>query len=241
MFGLMDYMGQGGMAEFAVADPKLLARIPEGLGFVEASSLPRASLTAWQAVMVKGKGAVGEGKRVLVTGATGAVGRMGVQMARDVVGEKGRVVAVGGKGSEGLTELGADVFVDYREQRNWEDAVRAEGLVDWVFDCVGGETLERCLMLVKDDGQIVTIGSSPPVWENVKGWEEAKRRRVDGLFFIVAENGEQLVEIGQLARTGAIKPSVSLVVDGLSEEGVRDSWTRAEKGGLSGSIVVKIL
>ena len=50
------------MAEHAVSDPKLLAKIPEGVGFEEASSLPRAALTAWQAVMVKGRGEVREGR-----------------------------------------------------------------------------------------------------------------------------------------------------------------------------------
>jgi NADPH:quinone reductase-like Zn-dependent oxidoreductase len=35
------------MAEFVSIEPKFLARIPDGLGFVEAASLPRALLTAW--------------------------------------------------------------------------------------------------------------------------------------------------------------------------------------------------
>lgn len=240
MFGLLDYLGQGGMAEYAVSDPKLLARIPEKVGFVEASSLPRAALTAWQAVMFKGKGEIGEGSRVLVTGATGAVGRMGVQVLRKVVGENGRVVAIGGKGSEGLKELGADVVIDYRETRDWEDAVRADGDVDWAFDCIGEETLEKCLRVVKDGGQVVTIGAPPPVWKDVKGWNEARERGVNGLFFIVEENGEQLLEIGELVRNGSVKPSIALVVGGLTEGGVRDGWTRAEKGGMSGSVVVKI-
>lgn len=46
--------------------------------------------------------------------------------------------------------------------------MRAEELVDWVFDCVGGETLEKCLRLVKDGGQVVTIGLPPLIWDNVK-------------------------------------------------------------------------
>lgn len=182
-----------------------------------------------------------EGNTVLVTGATGAVGRMGVQFLRNVVGEKGKVVAVGGKGSEGLKELGADVVLDYRTTRDWEDVVRKEGEIDWVFDCIGGETLEMGLRVVKSGGQVISIGAPPPVWGEVKGWKEAQSKGVKGLFFIVEENGEQLVEIGELVRKGAIKPSISVVVDGLTEEGVRNAWTKAEKGGLSGSVVVKIL
>ena len=116
------------MAEYVAADPRLLPMVPEGLGWEEAASLPRAVLTAWQAVRVRGGGLVKCGMRVLVTGATGAVGRMVVQVVRGVVGESGRVVAVGGVGSEGLRALGADVVVNYREVGDWEDVVRKEGI-----------------------------------------------------------------------------------------------------------------
>jgi len=240
VFGLLDYMAQGAMAEYAVSDPKFLAKIPPEAGFVQAASLPRAALTAWQAIMVRGKGEVGEGSKVLVTGATGAVGKMTLQVLRNVLGEKGKVVAIGGKGSETLKELGADVVVDYRNGE-WEDTVRAQGMIDWVLDCVGGETLGKCLRLVKDGGQVVTIGSPPPVFEDVKDWNVAKERGVKALFFIVEESGEQLLEIGKLVSKGELKPSISIVVDGLTEQGVRESWTKAEKGGLAGSVVVKIL
>ena len=37
------------------------------------------------------------------------------------------------------------------------------------------------------------------------------------------------------------KTSVGLVVDGLIEEGIRDGWTRGLKGGLAGSVLVRIL
>jgi NADPH:quinone reductase len=229
------------MAEYAVAEPEFLAKIPEGMEFVEAASVPRAALTSWQALRVRGGGYVKRGMKVLVTGATGAVGRMGVQIARELVGSDGSVIAIGGVGTEGLKVLGADVVINYREEKHWEDVVRREGKVDVVYDCLGGETLERCLPLVKDDGQVVTIGSPPPDWTILKGWKEAEGRGVKAEFFILEESGRQLSEIAGLWQSGKIKSSVGLVVDGLTEEGVRDGWTKGLKGGLSGSAVVKIL
>lgn len=231
-------MGQGGLAEYAVAEPKLLARLPDGVDFVAAASLPRAALTAWQAVMDKGIGKMEYGMKVLVTGATGAVGRMGVQILKDMVGGEGTVIAVGGKGAEELKQLGADVVTNYKENSNWDTDV---GKVDWIFDCVGGKTLEQCLKAVKDGGQVVTVGTPIPVWEKVEGWEAAKSRSVDAVFFIVEENGKQLGQIGKMVETGFLKTSVSLIVYPLTEGGVRDGWAKAEKGGLSGSVVVKIL
>jgi NADPH:quinone reductase-like Zn-dependent oxidoreductase len=229
------------MAEYAAVEEEFIAKIPEGMGWVEAASVPRASLTSWQALNVRGGGYVKQGMRVLVTGATGAVGRTGVQIARELVGSEGKVISVGGVGSGGLQDLGADVVVNYREERKWEEVVRKEGLVDVVYDCLGGETLERSLPLAKDGGVVVTIGSPPPGdWDTLKGWVEAKQRGVKGDFFILEESGRQLRDIAGLWQSGKIKTSVGLVVDGLTEEGVRDGWTRGLKGGLAGSVVVNI-
>jgi NADPH:quinone reductase-like Zn-dependent oxidoreductase len=107
--------------------------------------------------------------------------------------------------------------------------------------CLGGKTLEKCLPLVKDGGRCITIGSPPPSWETLKGWKETQSRRVKGEFFILEESGKQLSEIASLWQDGKIKTSVGLVIDGLTEEGVRRGWMRGLKGGLAGSVVVKIL
>ena len=228
------------MAEYAVAESQFLAKIPEGMSWVEAASVPRASLTSWQALKVRGGGYAKPGMSVLITGATGAVGRMGVQIAKELVGKDGKVVAVGGVGSVALTALGADVVVNYRNEKHWEKVVTKEGLVDVVYDCLGGETLERVISLVKDNGRIVTIGSPPPDWGALPGWKEADERGVKGEFFILEESGEQLSEIAGMWVRGKIKTSVGLVVDHFSEASVREGWTRGLKGGLAGSVVVKV-
>jgi NADPH2:quinone reductase len=76
------------MAEYAVAKEDFLARVPDGMGFMEAASMPRAALTSWQGLRIRGGGYLKNGVKILVTGATGAVGRMGVQISRDLVGER---------------------------------------------------------------------------------------------------------------------------------------------------------
>lgn len=225
------------MAEYAVADEKLLAKIPEGLSFEEAASLPRASLTAWQGLQW-----VKEGMRIIVTGASGAVGRMGVQIARQRVGGSGVVVALGGKGVEGLKGLGADLCVNYRESENW-DEVAKEGLLDGVFDCVGGETLERAQKLVEKGGWVVSVASPPPVWikRREEGWGVVDEGGVKKYFFIVEESGEQLEEIRELVKAEKIKSSVAFLVEGLTLENVQEAWSRGLRGGLAGSAVVKVL
>jgi len=242
VFSLLPYDGQGGMAEYAICDVKFLAKMPKGVGFVEAASVPRAALTAWQACM-----GLREGEKVLVLGATGAVGKMAVQIARRGVGERGVVVAVGGVGCEGLRGLGASLVVNYKEVEGgrWEDVVKGGvegGEVDVLVDCLGAESLERGTRLVRSGGRVVTVGSPPPRWakKGETGWEEVEEEGLRKKFFIVDESGEQLEEVARLIESGHLKTSVGLVVDGMTEEGVRGGYSRGLKGGLSGSVVVKI-
>ncbi|KAL5318763.1 hypothetical protein ACEPPN_013829 [Leptodophora sp. 'Broadleaf-Isolate-01'] len=242
VFALLPYDGQGGMAEYAVCDVRFLAKMPKGMGFVEAASVPRAALTALQACE-----RLEVGERVLVMGATGAVGRMVVQLARRGVGERGVVVAVGGFGCEVLEGLGASLVVNYKEIEGvkWEDAVKKGvkgGEIDVLIDCLGGESLERGTELVKSGGRVVTVGSPPPRWakQEESGWEEIEEEGLRKRFFIVEESGKQLEDVARLIESGNLKTSVGLVVDGLTEEGVRGGYSRGLKGGLSGSVVVKI-
>ena len=58
--------------------------------------------------------------------------------------------------------------------------------------------------------------------------------------FIVEEDGQQLKDIADRLESGELKSSVGLVINGLTEEGVREAYSKGLKGGLSGSVVVKI-
>jgi putative transposase len=80
---------------------------------------------------------VGTIRVCLITGASGGVGSMAVQLAK----AKGAFViaTASGKNEEFVRSLGADEFVDYTREK-FEESVRQ---VDVVFDTVGGDTLER--------------------------------------------------------------------------------------------------
>ncbi|KAG9228550.1 putative quinone oxidoreductase [Amylocarpus encephaloides] len=244
VFGLMDFYGQGGMAEYTVTTADVLAKIPEGLSFEEAASLPRASLTLWQGMKVQGGGMIKEGDNVLILGATGAVGRMAIQMIRYFVGKDAKIIAMGGAGGEDAKSLGADFLINYREVKDWTEEVKKLGVsINLIFDAVGKKTLEAAIPLVKEGGKIVTIGSPPPKYTGIQGWDEIEKKG-NGLFFIVRPDGLNLKKIAKLVERGVVKPSVSTVVEGLDQEKVREGWMGAFKGGLSGkpgSTVVKIL
>jgi NADPH:quinone reductase-like Zn-dependent oxidoreductase len=80
VYALTPFDRDGVAAEYAVVPTEVLAPKPSRLSHVEAAALPMGGLTAWQALFVHGQLAPGE--RLLVTGASGGVGHIAVQLAR---------------------------------------------------------------------------------------------------------------------------------------------------------------
>lgn len=138
----------GGWAEQVAVPSHALAVIPETVSYEAASVLPIAGLTAWRALEL---GGFLLGRRVLVTGAAGGVGRLAVQLAAlsgaIVTGVVGRP-----ERAEGLTTLGADSVVVGIEA--------ASGQFDVVLESVGGPSLAAALDLLTEDGVLVTYGRS---------------------------------------------------------------------------------
>jgi NADPH:quinone reductase-like Zn-dependent oxidoreductase len=80
VYALTPFDRDGVAAEYAVVPSAVLAPKPARLSHAEAAALPMGGLTAWQALFTHGK--VSRGERVLVTGASGGVGHIAVQLAR---------------------------------------------------------------------------------------------------------------------------------------------------------------
>jgi len=80
VYALTPFDRDGVAAEYAAVPAAVLAPKPARLGHVEAAALPMGGLTAWQALFVHGR--LLRGERVLVTGASGGVGHIAVQLAR---------------------------------------------------------------------------------------------------------------------------------------------------------------
>lgn len=98
----------GSLAEFVLALPGQVRKLPEGMAFEEAAALPGASLTALNGLR---KGGNLSGKSVLVNGATGGVGHFAVQIAH---AEGAKVTAICSTANIELArKLGADQVINY--------------------------------------------------------------------------------------------------------------------------------
>jgi NADPH:quinone reductase-like Zn-dependent oxidoreductase len=80
VFALTPFDRDGVAAEYGVVPSAVLAPKPARLTHPEAASLPMGGLSAWQALFTHGR--LNRGERVLVTGASGGVGHIAVQLAR---------------------------------------------------------------------------------------------------------------------------------------------------------------
>ena len=137
-------LGFGCQAEFTcVPETGLVAPMPGGMGFGEAAAATDGALNALWCLRLAGPL---QGRRVLVYGASGAIGTAAVQVARHFGAE---VTAVcGPKGTEAVTAIGADRVIDYTKEDFTSDRERYFS----VFDAVGKESFAHCRDLIEPGG-----------------------------------------------------------------------------------------
>lgn len=134
-----------------------LIRIPDALSFEQAATLPCAAVTAWNALVEKGK--LCAGQTVLILG-TGGVSLFALQIAK----AHGARVILTSSSDEKLArgrQLGADETINYKSTPEWdEEVLRLTGRrgVDHVVEVGGSGTLPRSFHAVRVGGHVHLIG-----------------------------------------------------------------------------------
>jgi NADPH:quinone reductase-like Zn-dependent oxidoreductase len=139
--------GQAGWAERAAVPTGRLAVLPDSVSFASAATLPVAGTTALRTLRLGGGLAC---QRVLITGASGAVGRFQIQIAREQGASVTAVAA--GRHAADLRGLGARQVVESIEL--------SEGPFSLITESAGGESLAHAIERIAPGGTIVMFGSS---------------------------------------------------------------------------------
>ncbi|KAL2209980.1 NAD(P)-binding protein [Sarocladium strictum] len=225
---LSAHTGQG-QADYVICAPAEVALKPASLSHAEAAALPIPVLTAWE---VLDYADIHAGTRVLVTGASGAVGLQFVQLVKHLTGAY--VVALASLAKKDLLDDIADEVVDYKTT-NWEDSVQK---FDVVFDTVGGDVLSKAWETVKSDGMIITIGDPAPSWAfgGDKPSESLSLPDVKYKYFIVSPNADRLGKVARLFDDGVIKP---MAVKTFPFEQAVQAWECAKQRGKSYKVVIE--
>ena len=205
----------GTFAERIAVAESDLALAPTSISTAEAASLPLVALTAWQALVERGK--VRPGQRVLIHAGAGGVGSIAIQLAAHL----GATVATtaGAANADFVRGLGADIVIDHRT----EDFAELLSDYDLVLDSLGGENLERSLRVLKPGGLAIGIAGPPdPAFARRRGMNpvlrvaigamsrrirrQAKKLAVSYEFLFMRADGEQLGEIAALVDDGVLRP-----------------------------------
>ncbi|KAG9399135.1 hypothetical protein AC1031_012097 [Aphanomyces cochlioides] len=223
----------GSLADQLVCSPTTIAKLPPSFSFQEGAALSVNYVVGYQALANHG---FEKGMKVLVIGASGGCGTVGVQLAKAMGASE--VVGVSSKKNEEFVKsLGADRIVDYQSQSIVDGHAR---YFDFVYDTTkptpGGENyLEAAKSVLKDHTKHhVTLNGTP--WMFMSKYLGLSQDVV----LVVADIKTAALEsvLTQLGRSNR-RPVIDSIFP-FSPEGVTDAYTKLESRRARGKIVVDI-
>jgi putative PIG3 family NAD(P)H quinone oxidoreductase len=239
----MALLGGGAHAERAAIPVGQLMPLLDSLSFLEGAALPEAGLTAWTNLVAEG--GLQAGETVLVTGASGGMGTMIVQLAHEL---GARVLAAGRTRErlEPLRALGADSILLLGE--DLPQRVRGETGgqgVDLVIDLVGGAGINSHLAALRDRGRLVLVGLLAGRKVEVDLGDVLSRRlRLRGSVLRSRSREEKAGLVAAFAdfalprlADGRLKPVLDRVFPFAD---VADAYAALAEGGAAGKIVLAI-
>ena len=143
----------GCYAEFNVVKATEAVVLPPDFDLQTGASLSVAPVTALQ--VLRDVAAVGMGTRVLINGASGAVGICAVQWAKRMGAHVTAVCSA--RNAETVRQLGADAVIDYQQR----DFTRENDRFDLVFDCVSTLSFRACRRVLVPNGQYINLMLRP--------------------------------------------------------------------------------
>jgi NADPH:quinone reductase len=198
--------GGGGWAELRAVDTASMTVVPEDQDLASFASLPVAGLSALRTLHSLGSV---EGRRILITGASGGVGRYAVQLGARAGAEVIAVAAL--QHHQDLVALGASATVNRPSE--------VDSPVFAVIDMVGGDFLAESYRVLEDHGgTLLSVGHAAQTPEAFAlGDMQGKSRTIRGFYLFANMTGiaEDLAQLVALMADGTLDPQITW----------RGSWT----------------
>lgn len=226
----MNDLGAGSHADYLVIpDKQSVAVMPAGRTFAEAAACLEGG---WYAHSFMQRCGVGRGDRVLINGATGAIGSALLQLA---VHAGATVTAVGNtKNLDLLSSLGAAKVIDYERA----DFTQDDETYDFILDAVGKSSFGACKHLLKPKGTYCSSEGGP-------GWQNPVlalvtpafgRKRV--VFPIPTDRAAFLVHMGRLLGDGDFRP---IIDRRYALDEIQEAYAYTASGQKTGAVLLELV
>lgn len=199
----------GGFAEYVSVPAQNVFRIPDALGFAEATAIAHSFPVAL--LMLRERAAVGPDDIVLVTSASGAIGRASVELAKNL---GATVIAAAGSAerAEHGGAVGADMVIDYGSTPDFAPMVRErfpDGVSVYVESAGNPQVWDAALKTLGRKGRAVVCGAhAGPIVELDLTWLFRFRASILGTS---GSSLETVRDVMELAAEGKITPNVDSV------------------------------
>ncbi len=226
VFGHTD-MSFGAYAEYkCLSEDASIALKPSNMTHLEAAVIPFGGVTAWHFIK---KAAIKPGQKVLVVGASGAVGSAAVQLAKSL---GAHVTGVSSTANTALVKsIGADKVIDYTK----EDFTHNGETYDVIFDAVKSITVSRSLKSLTKNG--IMILSAAGMAEMLQGAWISRTSSKKVITGVISHNASDITFLKGLMESGQLKPVIDRT---YSLDQMAEAHAYAEKGRKKGNVAIEV-
>jgi len=220
----------GAHAEYlAVPEDSPIAPMPRDLDYAEAAAVPYGAITAL--VFLRDIAKVQAGERVLVIGASGGVGRFGVQLAHHLGAD---VTGVCSRDHDLVRDLGAGRVIDYTKEDFTDNGER----YDVIFDTTLDNNFRRSCGSLTSRGRYLSLHMSASLlFQMGLTALTASRGGPRALSGVAMGDPKQMEAVRELVDEGALRP---VIAKSFPLEGLADAHVFLEEGRARGSVVIEV-
>ena len=243
-----DVTRPGSYSEYQLVDERIVGRKPASLSHAQAAALPLTAITAYESLFDRlgiDRDGGDKGRSILIIGAGGGVGSIGIQMARHA-GLQIIATASRPETRDWVTELGADHVIKHRE--DIVSQVKSLGMehVDYIAIFNDMRHWQAAVELVSPQGDIVSIDDTnlPMPMEMMKS--KAASLHWEFMFARAMHQTPDMIEQHRLLNwvsdkidNGTFKTTVTDVISPINAENLRQAHIMVESGTAKGKIVLE--
>lgn len=217
-------MHLGANAQYiCLSENAALVEKPKNVTHEEAVAILFGGLTSLH--FLKNEGNIRKGQKILINGASGAVGTASIQLAKYLGAEVTGVCST--ENIELVKSLGANQVIDYTK----EDVKKINDVYDIILDAVGNFSLSRFRHLLKEQGKLILINAG--LFTNLSAI--FRRSLISG---VAGESKKELDYLRELVESGKMTPVIDKIFP--LEETV-EAHKYVDKGHKKGNVVISVV